>query len=279
MQPQLQDVILYHALGSKVLAAQLTDGMTAPTLNFQGQEILINLDPTRVNENSNVIADLVDVEADNGVVHGIDTVLTPTSVTSNIVDIAVANDDFTTLVQAVTAAGLVEAISGDGPYTVFAPTNAAFAALPAGTLDNLLLADNKDKLTEILKYHVVAANALSSTLTNTDLPTIAEGETVAIDVSSEGVKVNDANVVIADIIASNGIIHVIDKVLLPPDDDASADADVVPVPIAVDTDPIDGEDTTAPTMKPTTMPTTSGAFVYGTTVAAAAIAAGIMTIA
>ena len=118
-QPQLQDLILYHALGSEVLAAQLTDGMTTPTLNFQGQEILINLDPTRVNEISNVIAEYVDLKADNGIVHSIDTLLIPTSVTSNVVDIAVADHDFTTLVEALTAAGLVDTLSGDGPFTVF----------------------------------------------------------------------------------------------------------------------------------------------------------------
>ena len=92
-------------------------------------------------------------------------------------------------------------------------------------MDYLLLPENKDELAGILKYHVVAANALSSTLTNTDLPTLEDGETVVIGVSPEGdVKVNDASVIIADIISSNGIVHVIDQVLLPPDDDASADS-------------------------------------------------------
>ena len=118
-QPQLADVILYHALTSEVRSHDLVDGMTATTVN--GEEITINLDPPRINENSNILIDagLVDIEADNGVVHGIDSVLTPASISQNIVDIAAGNDAFTTLVAAVTAAGLGEALSGDGPLTVF----------------------------------------------------------------------------------------------------------------------------------------------------------------
>lgn len=278
-QPQLADVIKYHAIGSKVLAADLTDGMTVTTLS--GANITINLDPTRVNEDAMVI--LADVLADNGVVHGIDKVLTPASVSSSIVDIAAGDDVFSTLVEAVTAADLVDVLSGDGsgPLTVFAPTNEAFAALPAGTLESLLLPENKDKLIDILKYHVVAANALSSSLTSTDLETL-EGDTVAIDLSGAGVKVNDADVVIADIIASNGIIHVINKVLLPPDDTNMTVTDPTGMTATDPTKPDlndSGDITDAPTKKPTSMPTTSGAFSYGTAVAVVAIATGVMYIA
>ena len=113
--------MLYHALGSKVLSTDLVDGMMVPTLN--GENITINLDPPRINEDSMIITDdqvtLVDIEADNGVIHGIDNVLAPKSLTSNIVDIAAGNDAFSTLVSAVTAAELVDALSGEGPFTVF----------------------------------------------------------------------------------------------------------------------------------------------------------------
>ena len=118
-QPQLQDVILYHALGNEVNSSMLSDGLTATTLN--GEDIVINLDPARINDNSIILIDdgLVDVDASNGIIHGIDAVLVPTSVESNIVDIAAGNEDFSTLVAAVTAGGLVEALSGEGPLTVF----------------------------------------------------------------------------------------------------------------------------------------------------------------
>jgi len=118
-QPQLQDVLLYHVLGSEVRSTDLVDGMSATTLN--GEDIIINLDPPRVNTNSNILVDdgLVDIEATNGVIHAVDAVLTPTSVTSNVVDIIAGNPDLSTLVRAVTAAGLVEDLSGDGPFTIF----------------------------------------------------------------------------------------------------------------------------------------------------------------
>lgn len=123
LQPEwiyhLQDVLLYHALGSVVESTDLSDGLEADTLNTES--ITINLDPPRVNDMSNILVDegLVDIEADNGVVHAVDAVLLPTSVTSSIVDIAAGNEDFSTLVAAVQAADLVDALSGEGPLTVF----------------------------------------------------------------------------------------------------------------------------------------------------------------
>ncbi|MGB8813984.1 MAG: fasciclin domain-containing protein [Paracoccaceae bacterium] len=134
----------------------------------------------------------------------------------DIVDIAASNDDFSTLVAAVTAAGLVETLKGDGPFTVFAPTNEAFAALPAGTVEDLLKPENKDKLIAILTYHVVPGAITSDQLAGKrqDVATV-QGSTVHIDGRS-GVKVNKSRVTTADIRASNGVIHVIDKVLLPP---------------------------------------------------------------
>jgi uncharacterized surface protein with fasciclin (FAS1) repeats len=134
-----------------------------------------------------------------------------------IVEVAAANEDFSTLVAAVEAAGLVETLSGEGPFTVFAPTNDAFAALPAGVLDALLLPENKDTLTKILTYHVVAGEVTSDQITDGDVPTV-EGQNVTVS-TAEGVTVNGATVIAADVDASNGVIHVIDAVLIPPDVD------------------------------------------------------------
>ena len=130
-------------------------------------------------------------------------------------DIAASNDDFSTLVAAVSAAGLVDTLKGDGPFTVFAPTNAAFAALPAGTVETLLKPENKDQLVKVLTYHVVPGAVTSDQLAGKRLRVATvQGQTVHID-GRRGVKVNSSNVTTADIIASNGVIHVIDRVLLP----------------------------------------------------------------
>ncbi|MCB6178149.1 fasciclin domain-containing protein [Rhodobacter sp. Har01] len=139
----------------------------------------------------------------------------PADTQPDIVDIASSNDDFSTLVAAVSAAGLVETLKGDGPFTVFAPTNAAFAALPPGTVENLLKPENKDQLVKILTYHVVPGEVTSDQLAGKrmDVATV-QGQTVHVD-GREGVKVNKSRVTTADLMASNGVIHVIDKVLLP----------------------------------------------------------------
>jgi len=132
---------------------------------------------------------------------------------ADIVDTAVATDTLSTLVTAVTAAELAETLKGPGPFTVFAPTNDAFAALPEGTLDDLLLEENKAALAGVLTYHVVEGKVLSSDLANSDVVTV-NGESVTI-VVDDGVTVNGANVIQADIETSNGVVHVIDAVLLP----------------------------------------------------------------
>ncbi|WP_424987766.1 fasciclin domain-containing protein [Microbulbifer sp. S227A] len=132
----------------------------------------------------------------------------------DIVDTAVGADDFTTLVAAVEAAGLVETLKGTGPFTVFAPTDAAFAALPEGTVEMLLKPENKDQLVAILTYHVVAGKVMSSDLGDDMTATTVQGSAIMIDLDN-GVMVNDATVVSADIEAENGVIHVIDKVIMP----------------------------------------------------------------
>lgn len=139
-----------------------------------------------------------------------------TSAEGTIVEVASANDSFKTLVAAIKAAELAETLSGEGPFTVFAPTEEAFAALPAGTVDTLLQPENKDKLAKILTYHVVPAKAVSTELESGEVTTVA-GSPVNVTVEDGAVKVNDASVIQADVMGSNGVIHVIDKVLLPPD--------------------------------------------------------------
>lgn len=134
---------------------------------------------------------------------------------NDIVSIALGNENFSTLVTALQAAGLVETLQGDGPFTVFAPTNAAFEALPEGTLESLLMEENRDQLIQVLTYHVVPGKVMSGDLSDGMMPETVEGSTVEISISDYGVKVDDASVVTADIEASNGVIHVIDAVILP----------------------------------------------------------------
>lgn len=132
----------------------------------------------------------------------------------DIVDTAMGAGDFNTLVAAVKAAGLVDTLKGDGPFTVFAPTDAAFAALPEGTVETLLKPENKDQLISILTYHVVPGKVMSSDLQDDMMATTVQGGQIMIDLD-KGVMINDASVAAADIAASNGVIHVIDKVILP----------------------------------------------------------------
>ncbi len=135
---------------------------------------------------------------------------------ADIVDTAIAAGNFKTLVAAVQAAGLVETLKGRGPFTVFAPTDAAFAALPPGTVDTLLKPENKAKLVSILTYHVLPGKVTSAELAGKKLdPKTVEGQTLAIDATGATVKVNQATVTKADIAADNGEIHVIDAVLMP----------------------------------------------------------------
>lgn len=141
---------------------------------------------------------------------------TPTvEVAKDIVDIAAGSADHSTLVAAVKAAGLVETLKGAGPFTVFAPTNAAFNALPAGTVDNLLKPENKADLTNVLTYHVVAGTLKAADLTNGQKLKTVQGTDLTVSIKDGKVMINGANVTAADLMASNGVIHVIDAVVLP----------------------------------------------------------------
>ena len=133
----------------------------------------------------------------------------------SIVEIAAGNDDFSTLVAALQAAGLVEVLSGEGPFTVFAPTNAAFEKLPAGTVESLLEPANKQKLTDVLTYHVVSGRVYASDVVELTEATTVQGSMIDIKVTDSGVMIDNANVVTTDIEASNGVIHIIDGVILP----------------------------------------------------------------
>ena len=136
-------------------------------------------------------------------------------VSNTVVDIAVGSADHSTLVAAVTAAGLVETLSGTGPFTIFAPTNAAFDALPAGTVEDLLKPENKEKLTAVLTYHVVAGNVMSSQLADGQKVATLNGQELTVAIKDGVVTINGAKVIAADLAGSNGVIHVVDGVILP----------------------------------------------------------------
>jgi uncharacterized surface protein with fasciclin (FAS1) repeats len=208
----LQSVLKYHVVAGKVLAADVVKLTKATTL--QGSDVAITVSGGAVKVNTANVT-MTDILASNGVIHVIDTVLLPPEPLKDIVDAAVAAGSFKTLAAALTAADLVTTLKGAGPFTVFAPTDAAFAKLPPGTVDNLLKPENKAMLSAILTYHVVAGKVLAADVVKlTKAPTV-NGKDVTVTVNGAAVKVNNANVTMTDILASNGVIHVIDTVLLP----------------------------------------------------------------
>jgi uncharacterized surface protein with fasciclin (FAS1) repeats len=217
---KLTDILLYHVVSGSVVASDVTALTSAATVLGKDVAVKVDMGNVYINEAKVIITDIA---TSNGVIHVIDAVLLPPSddemmeENNTIVDVAVADGRFTTLVAAVTAAELVETLSGEGPFTVFAPTDDAFAALPAGTLDSLLLPENKQQLTDILLYHVVSGKVMAAdVVTLTSAPTVL-GKDVTITVKDGKVFLNDTvQVIITDIEASNGVIHVIDAVLLPP---------------------------------------------------------------
>ncbi|RPJ20056.1 MAG: fasciclin domain-containing protein [Chloroflexi bacterium] len=220
---QLTDILLYHVVPGKVMAADVTglDGKMADTA-LTGQQIGVKVDMGSVYLNENVKVVITDIEASNGVIHVIDAVLLPPSDETameklDIVDTAINDGRFTTLVTAVQTAELVDTLKGEGPFTVFAPTDDAFAALPEGTLDSLLLPENKQQLTDILLYHVVSGKVMASDVVSlTSAPTVL-GKDATVKVEDGKVFLNDTvQVIVTDIETSNGVIHVIDSVLLPP---------------------------------------------------------------
>ncbi len=216
----LQKVLTYHVVSGDFKAKNLRSGKVA-TVEGNSVTVQVNKHSGGVKVNGiNVIK--ADINAKNGVIHVIDRVLIPPGLMAakpkpagTIVDVAASNPAFSTLVTAVKAAGLVETLSSKGPFTVFAPTNEAFAALPKGTLEKLLKPENRQLLQKVLTYHVVSGDVRAKDLRSGPVKTV-EGNSVAVQVSKGGVKVNNVNVIKADVGTSNGVIHVIDKVLLPP---------------------------------------------------------------
>ncbi len=204
----LTDILLYHVIGAKVMSTDLSDGQMAETLLGKDVKVTINNDGVFINDAKVTVAD---IQADNGVVHVINAVLTPPS--NTVADIIVNSENHNTLEAAVKAAGLVGTLSGDGPFTVFAPTDDAFAALPAGTID-ALLADPSGDLTDILLYHVIGAKVMSTDLSDGQMAETLLGKDVKVTINNDGVFINDAKVTVADIQADNGVVHVIDMVLV-----------------------------------------------------------------
>jgi transforming growth factor-beta-induced protein len=211
----LSYVLGYHVVPGVVLSTDLTDGLTATTVIFEDVTFSIMDDVIKVED---AVIGTADVMASNGVIHVIDSVLIPPGLafpTLNIVEIGMADDNFSTLVAAVTAAGMVDALSTE-MYTLLAPTNEAFDALPDGALDYLL--DNTDILKEVLMYHVSAGSTFAFDVSDgQEIPTLLEGESLTFAISDpEGVTVNGVSFGDYDVLALNGVVHVINEVLLPP---------------------------------------------------------------
>ena len=209
----LADILTYHVLAANVGSADLTDGQVATTLFGDDVTVTINADGIFINDAQVIVADLV---ADNGVVHVIDAVLLPSpAVPATVVDIIVESDHHNTLEAAVIAAELAGPLSGEGPFTVFAPTDAAFDALPDGMLEMLLM-DPTGDLADILTYHVLAADVRAADLSDGQVATTLLGEDITVTINTDGIFINDAEVIVANILAENGVVHVIDAVLTPP---------------------------------------------------------------
>ena len=214
--PELADILLYHVVGAQVLSTDLADGATATTLNGADVTVTINGDGIFINDAQVTVADIV---TDNGVVHVIDAVLLPPTEpeTTTVVDVIVNSDVHNILEAAVIEADLAGALSGEGPFTVFAPTDDAFAALAEAlnaTAEDLLALP---ELADILLYHVVGAQVLSTDLADGATATTLLGEDVTVTINDDGIFINNAQVTVADIVTDNGVVHVIDAVLLVPE--------------------------------------------------------------
>ena len=209
--PALTEVLLYHVVSGDVRASDVVRLDSAMTV--QGDAVSIEVDGDMVMVGGARVL-VTDIEASNGTIHVIDAVLTPPQELGTIVDIAVGAGRFETLVAALGAAGLVETLQGEGPFTVFAPTDDAFAKLPEGTVEALL--GDIPALTEVLLYHVVSGDVRASDVVRLDSAMTVQGDAVSIEVDGDMVMVGGARVLVTDIEASNGTIHVIDAVLTPP---------------------------------------------------------------
>merc|ERR1712099_110977 len=242
---QLVDILTYHVLPAQVLSTDLKFFQSVTTVEGKNVHVVRTSKGVYVGPSIKELKTVVGADnlASNGVAHIIDGVLLPpaglTADEPNIVELAQSVDDLSTLVAAVVAGDLVETLSSPGPFTVFAPTNEAFAALPEGTLDTLLKPENKDQLVDILTYHVLPAEVLSTDPKFFQSVTTVEGKNVHVVRTSKNVYVGPSTkelkkVVGADNLASNGVSHIIDGVLLPPAGLGDAKPNIVELAQSVD---------------------------------------------
>ncbi len=213
---QLASVLTYHVVSGRVTSSDVVKLTTAATVNGQRVDILAKNGEVTLDGKSKVVK--ADIACSNGVIHVIDSVILP--VQKDLLQVAGDAGSFTILAKAIQAAGLVDALKSKGPFTVFAPTDEAFQKLPAGTIENLLKPENKEKLASILKFHVIAGAAYADSVVKlTESPKTLEGQTFQIKVKDGKVTIGNtaamASVSATDIEASNGVIHVIDTVLMP----------------------------------------------------------------
>lgn len=206
----LQNILTYHVVSGNVMAKDVVKsdfltGLNGQRLNFKMKDNGAYLAGAKIVT--------TDIECSNGTIHVIDAVMLPN--TNDIIDTAVEAGDFKTLAAALGAASLVDALKGDGPFTVFAPTDAAFAALPEGTVEELLKKENRQMLTDILTYHVVPGRIFAGMAIKADSAATLQGGELRFRFLDDRFQVNDANVIKSNLEASNGVIHVIDTVLLP----------------------------------------------------------------
>lgn len=210
---KLQSILKYHVLSGSVFAKDVKT-MSAETLDGQRIDLKVETkgkDTTVMVDKAKVTA--TDIKATNGVIHVIDTVILPSDKT--VVETAAAASEFKTLATLIEKAGLVDVLNGKGPFTVFAPTDAAFAKLPKETVESLLKPENKAQLVEILKYHVVSGRIFSDAALKAGKAKTLQGGEVAIKTEGGKATVGGANLTATDLDASNGVIHVVDTVLLP----------------------------------------------------------------
>jgi uncharacterized surface protein with fasciclin (FAS1) repeats len=207
---KLTAILTYHVVAGKVLAKDVVNLHEATTVN--GQRVDIKVDGSTVMIDGATVV-MTDIVCDNGVIHVIDSVILPS--TKTIPETATEAGQFKTLLAAVKAAGLADVLSGEGPFTVFAPTDDAFKKLPAGTVASLLKPENKQKLVDLLKYHVVAGRVYLDDAVKAKSAESLAGPSIKFAAHGSDAMVNESKLVAADVESSNGVIHIIDTVLMP----------------------------------------------------------------
>ena len=203
----LEAILLYHALGSTVLSTGLSNNLTVSTL--EGADVVVRLEDGGVFINDAEVT-VLDIIADNGVVHVVDAIISPNN---SVFSIVVNSEEHTTLEAAIFAADLDETLDGEGTFTLFAPTDAAFDALPDGTLESVLA--NTDLLTSILLYHTLGSAVVSEDLSNNQTVTTLNEQDIIVRLEDDEIFINDAQITVRDFLANNGRLHIIDAVLLP----------------------------------------------------------------